>query len=138
MRTKLYPLFWGGFFALFWACAAEPTFEYTSNQSLLVGDLRQKGWYEYSGPLNKSMYIYLELEWAHAPTISLPLEHIKQTAHQVALERPVLGGYYGLFSSPDQSQKLYVILEWNPQVGVVVRLLTNASAVARQFPNTTL
>lgn len=121
-----------------WSCSPSEAFRYELKEATLVRSLRDQMFYEYCSPLNEAMKIYIELELAKDPLIQLPLEHFYKTEQKIKQERPLLGCYYLESNIASGNKKLFVIIEWNQNAGVLVRLFTNSDYIADKFPGTTL
>lgn len=118
-----------------WSCSHVEPFRYEMKQAVLIHSLREQMFYEYSSPLNEAMKIYIELELANEPLIKLPLEKVYEMEKKIKKEKPLLGCYYRETNVGTGDKKLFIIMEWNNNVGVVIRLFTNSNYVVDKLPN---
>lgn len=119
------------------SCSRQVQFLYEEKQAVLIRSLREQMFYEYSSPLNDAMKIYIELELANEPDIALPLDKIYEMEKKIKKEKPALGCYYQESNVLSEEKKLFVIMEWNKNDGVIMRLFTNSNYIIDKLPNAT-
>jgi len=117
------------------SCQPQVQFKYAKKEAVLVRSLREQMFYEYSSPLNNAMKIYMELELAKEPDIKLPLEKIKATEAKIQKEQPQTGCYYYESTIPQSDKKIFIIMEWNPNAGVIIRIFTDSNHLIEKLPN---
>ncbi|TBX67006.1 hypothetical protein EZL74_10120 [Flavobacterium silvisoli] len=120
---------------VFYNCSPIEQFRYEKRQSVLIGSLRERLFFEYSSPLNDSMKIYMELELAKNPELQLPLEKIYSIEEKLKKEKPLLGCYYLMKKEFDGEKKLYIILDWNQNSGVIIRFFTDSPTLIKSLPD---
>lgn len=91
--------------------------------------------FEYSSPLNDSMKIYVELELAKDPELQLPLDKVYSIEQKLKKEKPLLGCYYLMKKEFDGDKKLYIILDWNQNSGVIIRFFTDSPTLIKNLPD---
>lgn len=123
-------------FILICGCSSKQQFHYKENQSLIIKSFRERLYYEYSSPLNEAMKIYLELELNKEKDFDLPLQSIYKLEQKLKHEKPQRGCYY-LELHPEKHLKLIVLMEWNQNIGVVIRFFTNSTVINDKLPEAT-
>jgi hypothetical protein len=136
MQSKhLYPLL----FLLLLQCNSERTYYYEKNSTEFITQLRIQNYYEYSGPFNSAMQNQLKAYDASVIN-STSLNTVFDVSQIVAEQKNVIGSYviYWQKDPINSASENYILMEWNPNSGVIIRMFTQLEELYRHLPSTTL
>jgi len=118
------------------SCADKETnYMFMKSQSATIMSYQQQGYYEYNSRLNHSMWE--ELQSFETDLLSqTTYETIKSLDLKIKSKKLDMGCYIIPWRHKDKSlnQDDIIMLEWNPNAGVIIRVFTKSELVKELLP----
>ncbi|MCB0447092.1 MAG: hypothetical protein KDD03_06200 [Gelidibacter sp.] len=117
-------------------CNTQTTYFFTESQSKTIDAYRRQGFYEYATPLNNDMWLFLKTRETDLASGTI-LRTIEKVNKRVSKEKNVLGCYIIPWTKNkrDLVSNDVIMLEWNHEEGVVIRLFTKSEIVKENLPS---